>query len=29
MDKLKDLGLGVTTKQIEVVEVNTDWFAGI
>lgn len=29
MDKLKDLGLGVTTKQIEVVEVNAEWFAGI
>ena len=29
IDKLKDLKLGVSTKQIEVVEVNTDWFAGI
>jgi restriction system protein len=29
MDKLKDLKLGITTKQIEVVEVNKEWFAGI
>lgn len=29
VDKLKDLKLGVATKQVEVVEVNTDWFAGI
>jgi restriction system protein len=29
MDKLKDLGLGVTTKQVEVVEVSTEWFTGI
>ncbi len=29
MDKLRDLGLGVTTKQIEVVEVSTEWFADI
>ncbi len=29
MDKLKDLELGVTTKQVEVVEVDTEWFAGI
>lgn len=29
MDKLKDLKLGVSTKQIEVVEVNTEWFIGI
>jgi restriction system protein len=29
MEKLKDLQLGVTTKQIEVVEVATEWFAGI
>lgn len=29
MDKLKDLRLGVTTKQIEVVEVNKEWFASI
>ncbi len=29
IDKLKDLKLGVTTKQVEVVEVNPEWFAGI
>jgi restriction system protein len=29
IDKLKDLGLGVTTKQVEVVEVSTEWFTGI
>jgi restriction system protein len=29
IDKLKDLRLGVATKQVEVVEVNTDWFAAI
>jgi restriction system protein len=29
MDRLKELGLGVSTKQIEVVEVSTEWFAGI
>ena len=29
MDKLRDLSLGVATKQIEVVEVSTEWFSGI
>lgn len=29
IDKLKDLRLGVMTKQVEVVEVNTEWFAAI
>lgn len=29
IDKLKDLKLGVVTKQVEVVEVNTEWFAAI
>lgn len=29
MDKLKDLKLGVATKQVEIVEVNTEWFAAI
>ena len=29
MDKLKDLSLGVATKQVEIVEVNTEWFAAI
>lgn len=29
IDKLRDLRLGVATKQVEVVEVNTDWFASI
>lgn len=29
VDKLKDLRLGVTTKQVEVVEVNPEWFAAI
>lgn len=29
IDKLKDLRLGVVTKQVEVVEVNTGWFASI
>ena len=26
VEKLKELGLGVTTRQVEVVEVNTGWF---
>lgn len=29
IDKLKDLKLGVVTKQVEVVEVNTEWFTAI
>ncbi len=29
IDKLKDLGLGVATRQVEVVEVNTEWFSAI
>lgn len=29
IDKLKDLKLGVATKQVEVVEVSTEWFAAI
>lgn len=29
IDKLKDLKLGVATRQVEVVEVNTEWFASI
>lgn len=29
IDKLKDLKLGVVTKQVEVVEVNTEWFGSI
>ena len=29
IDKLKALGLGVATKQVELVEVNTEWFAAI
>lgn len=29
IDKLKDLKLGVTTRQVEAVEVNTGWFAAI
>jgi restriction system protein len=29
IDKLKDLKLGVETKQVEVVEVNTEWFTSI
>lgn len=29
IDKLKDLKLGVETKQVELVEVNTDWFTSI
>ena len=29
IDKLKDLGLGVSTRQVEVVEVSTDWFSSI
>lgn len=29
IDKLKDLRLGVVAKQVEVVEVNTEWFAAI
>jgi restriction system protein len=27
--KLKDLGLGVSTKQVEVVEINREWFAAV
>jgi restriction system protein len=29
IDKLKDLKLGISTKQVEVVEVNSEWFAAI
>lgn len=29
IDKLKDLKLGVVTKQVEVVEVNTEWFGSV
>jgi len=29
IDKLKDLRLGVMTRQVDVVEVNTEWFAAI
>lgn len=29
IDKLKDLKLGIVTKQVEVVEVNTEWFSAI
>lgn len=29
IDKLKDLRLGIVTKQVEVVEVNTAWFTAI
>ena len=29
VDKLKELDLGVTTKQVELVEVDTDWFSNI
>lgn len=29
IDKLKDLRLGVATKQVEIVEVNTEWFSAI
>jgi restriction system protein len=29
IDKLKDLKLGVATRQVEVVEVNTEWFSAI
>ena len=29
MDKLKELGLGVNAKMVEVVEVSTDWFDSI
>jgi restriction system protein len=29
IDKLRDLKLGIVTKQVEVVEVNTEWFASI
>ncbi len=29
MDKLKDLKLGVATRQVEVVEVNAEWFSAI
>jgi restriction system protein len=29
MDKLRDLKLGVVTRQVEIVEVNTDWFATV
>jgi restriction system protein len=29
VDKLKELGLGVTTKMVEAVEIDDDWFAAI
>ncbi|MDP8973109.1 MAG: Mrr restriction system protein, partial [Actinomycetota bacterium] len=29
VDKLKDLKLGVATRQVEVVEVNAEWFSAI
>lgn len=29
IDKLKDLGLGIATRQVEVVEVDTEWFSAI
>ena len=29
VEKLKELGLGVTTRQVEVVEVDADWFANL
>ncbi len=29
IDKLKDLGIGVATRQVKVVEVNTAWFSSI
>jgi len=29
MDKLKDLRLGVSTRQVEVIEVDTGWFSAI
>jgi hypothetical protein len=29
MDRLKLLGLGVATKQIEAVEVDAEWFKSI
>lgn len=29
VDKLKDLGLGVSKRQVEVVEVDTEWFSAI
>ncbi len=29
IDKLKDLKLGVATRQVEVVEVNTEWFSAV
>lgn len=29
IDKLKDLRLGIATRQVEVVEVNTEWFSAI
>ncbi len=28
-DKLKDLRLGIVTRQVEVVEVNTEWFSAV
>ncbi len=29
IDKLKDLRLGIATRQVEVVEVNTEWFSAV
>ena len=29
VNKMKELGLGVTTKTVEVVEVNSGWFDSI
>ncbi|MCA1728472.1 MAG: restriction endonuclease, partial [Actinobacteria bacterium] len=29
IDKLKDLKLGISTRQVELVEVDTKWFSAI
>lgn len=29
VDKLKDLGMGISTRQVEIVEFDTDWFSAI
>lgn len=29
VDKLKDLNLGVETRKVEIVEVNTSWYASL
>ena len=29
VDRLKDLGLGIVTRKVETVEIDSDWFANL